>query len=36
MAMECFNDGDEGQYGSLPDLESRMNSLLDALEHLSV
>ncbi|MEP6898215.1 MAG: hypothetical protein ABI870_06760 [Rhodanobacter sp.] len=37
MAMDRLNEGESIECGSLkPDLESRMNSLLDALEHLAI
>jgi hypothetical protein len=37
MAIERLEDHDENERGVMkPDLESRMNSLLDALQHLAV
>lgn len=37
MAMEGLNECDERERESIqPDLESRMNSLLEALDHLAV
>lgn len=37
MAMDYLNDRVEAECGvELPDLESRMQSLLEALEHLAV
>jgi hypothetical protein len=37
MAMDSLNESDETERGVLqPDLESRMNSLLEALDHLAI
>jgi len=36
MAIDGLSDSDDNDYGSRPGLESRMNSLLEALDHLAV
>lgn len=37
MAIECLSDRDDSERVTLqPDLESRMQSLLEALDHLAV
>ena len=37
MAMDNLNESDDIERGVLqPDLESRMNSLLEALDHLAI
>ena len=37
MAMDSLNESDDTERGVLqPDLESRMNSLLEALDHLAI
>ena len=37
MAMDSLSESDDTERGELqPDLESRMNSLLEALDHLAI
>jgi hypothetical protein len=37
MAMDSLSESDDTERGALqPDLESRMNSLLEALDHLAI